>query len=46
MMVAYEVGDVDLDAVRGYLQGVVLMDGKGRGINQVVIVEKYTGWTR
>jgi hypothetical protein len=46
MQVAYEVGDVDEDAVRTYLEGVVLMDSKGRGINQRVVVVRESGWTR
>jgi hypothetical protein len=45
-MVAYEVGEVDPDAVKAYLQGVVLSDSLGRGITQRVVVEREWGWSR
>jgi hypothetical protein len=44
--VAYEVGEVDEDAVRGYLQGVILSDSLGRGINQKIVIVKESGWNR
>ena len=44
--VAYEIGEIDLDATKMYLQGIVLMNARGEGINQVVVPERYTGWVR
>jgi hypothetical protein len=44
--VAYEVGEVDADAVKPYLEGVVLTDGLGRGVNQRIVVIPDRGWDR